>query len=98
IVKSSLDVALPEMTQDAVQDKKETLEVQMSTSGKVQWNTHSVSLAELDAFLTNQPAALPQGPLSISADKDLSHGDVIRLIDTFKKKGVKEISLNVIVH
>ena len=71
------------------------LSLTLDASGVLYLNGEVAEDAELKTFIQNELAADKELQAIISADKDASHGSVIRIIDLIKTEGVSKFAINV---
>jgi biopolymer transport protein ExbD len=94
IVSRSLKVDLPKTaSSDSAPEKPNA--VTLGRDGKLTWNEAVVSEAQLVAELKALAAKDPELTLMVSADKDVSHGTVVHLLDVAKVAGVVKFAINV---
>ena len=71
------------------------LSVTISAKGDVSLNGKSTDEATLGAFSKDLAAKNPDVQAIISADKDVSHGRVVTIIDAIKGAGVKKFAITI---
>ena len=59
--------------------------------GKVFLNSIEVSMDSLEEKLKEALLQMKDGSLILKADQDVSHGIVVRIMDSVKKSGVKKL-------
>ncbi len=85
-----IKLELPPAETAVVVDQKEfTLFV--DKNGKLFLNTIEVSMGSLEAKLKEVLPQMKEGSLILKADQDVSHGIVVRIMDSVKKSGVKKL-------
>ncbi|MCK5799457.1 MAG: biopolymer transporter ExbD [Deltaproteobacteria bacterium] len=95
IVRDSLEVKLPEASTG--EPKKVTiLALTLDAKGVLALNGQAVTEAEVRAFIAQYKAKGKRLEAIIAADKDVSHGKVVRLIDLVRKEGVIKFAINVL--
>lgn len=94
IMKPSINVNLPK---SASGDKTEAskLAISISKAGALKLNGQPTTKEELSAYAKNILTEKPDIQAIISADKDISHGDVVTIIDTIKSAGVKKFAITI---
>jgi biopolymer transport protein ExbD len=60
-------------------------------SGKLFLNNLEISMDGLEAKLKEALPGMKDGSLILKADQDVSHGIVVRIMDSVKKSGVKKL-------
>lgn len=94
IVNPSIKVDLPKAaTGDETQTS--TLSVVLEKSGQLYLNGQATSEDELASAVRAAKAQKEDVQAIVSADKEVSHGAVIRLIDLVKLNGVTRFALNI---
>jgi biopolymer transport protein ExbD len=85
-----IKLELPPAETAVVVDQKEfTLFV--DKNGKLFLNTIEVSMGSLEAKLKEVLPQMKEGSLILKADQDVTHGIVVRIMDSVKKSGVKKL-------
>ncbi|MCB0420836.1 MAG: biopolymer transporter ExbD [Bdellovibrionales bacterium] len=92
IVRSGIKINLPKA---ASSDETVPSQFQLSIlpSGEALVNGKSVSLEELAQFAKDHVQKNPEIQAIIAADKTVSHGRVIELIDTIKSAGISKFAI-----
>jgi biopolymer transport protein ExbD len=94
IVQPGLPVQLPKAA-TGEETVATTLEIQLDKDGVLSMNGARVSEDQVRRFVSD---ALPQKPdlqAVIAADRAVSHGDVVRLMDVLRQTGVHKFALSV---
>jgi len=94
IMKPSINVNLPKSSSG---DKTEAskLAISIDKSGAIKLNGQPTNNEELSAYAKNILNEKPDIQAVISADKDISHGDVVGVIDTIKSAGIKKFAITI---
>ncbi len=94
IMKPSINVNLPK---SASGDKTEAskLSIAISKDGTIRLNGQPTNTSELGDYAKNILTENPNVQAIIAADKDISHGDVVTVIDTIKSAGVKKFAITI---
>lgn len=71
------------------------LSLALASSGELYLNGEIVDDAQLKAFIQSELAEDRELQAIISADREASHGSVIRIIDLIKTEGVSKFAINV---
>jgi biopolymer transport protein ExbD len=94
IVQPGLPVQLPKAA-TGEETVSTTLEIQLDKEGVLSMNGKHVSEDDVRSYVAG---ALPQKPdlqAVIAADRAVSHGDVVRLMDLLRQSGVHKFALSV---
>jgi biopolymer transport protein ExbD len=94
IVSPAIKVDLPKAASGSDQTKT-TLAVTIAKDGSVFLNGERSSDAGIVAYIGGELPKNPELQAIIAADKAVSHGDVIHIIDLVKRSGVHKFALNV---
>ena len=92
LVKSSLEVQLPKAT-SSVQSSPSPLTVTLDQNGQIDLNGQRISKNQLQDKVNLIIQNDPNVQAIISADKDISHGQVIAIIDVIKTAGVSKFAI-----
>lgn len=93
IVNPAIEVELPKAvtSEETVQT---TLAIVLDKKGKLFLNGQETTEQELKSFIDSELLRHPDLQAIIAADKEVSHGAVVRLIDLVKLAGVVKFALN----
>jgi len=94
IVNPAIKVDLPKAASGSEQTKT-TLAVTIAKDGAVYLNGERASDARIVDYIHSELPKNPELQAIIAADKIVSHGDVIHVIDLVKRSGVHRFALNV---
>ncbi|HKQ69068.1 MAG TPA: biopolymer transporter ExbD [Polyangiaceae bacterium] len=94
IVSQSMKVQLPK-TATSDEAVNSTAAVTISRDHKTLFNNQNVDEAALVSKLKAAYAASSEVSLVVSADKDVSHGEVVHVIDLAKVEGITKFAVNV---
>ena len=94
IVAPSIPVDLPKAA-TGEETQNSTLAVVLTRDGKLYLNGQLTTETDLADAVRREQRANPGVQAIISADKDVSHGHVIRLIDLIKLNGVNRFAINI---
>ena len=94
IMKPSINVNLPKA---ASGDKStpSTLSISIAASGQLNLNGSNSDEASISSKAAEEVAKNPEIQAIISADKDVPHGTVVRIIDLVKTVGVKKFAISI---
>lgn len=94
IVAQTLKVQLPKArATDGTADNP--TKVELLKDGTLRFNDETVSDAQLESKVKAAVAADPEMSLVVSADKQVQHGNVVRVLDIAKVSGVTKFAINV---
>ena len=93
-IKPSIRVNLPEAT-TGKETKLSTLNITLSSNGKIDLNGVIVTITELRSQVAQQVKKDAEIQAVIAADKAVPHGDVINVLDKLQLAGVKKFAINV---
>jgi len=89
----SLEVALPGV-QTAQRNQAEQRELQLLTNGQLRWQGRPLLMEDLGEVLAQLP---PQTKLVIQADSQVSHGQVVALMERIRAAGVSQLAVGVLL-
>ncbi len=94
VMRPSLKIQLPEATTG---DKTKFTPFQLMVSSKeeITLNGEPIQFENLKALAAGFISENPAGQAVISADENVSHGDVISILDQIKLGGVKKLGLSI---
>lgn len=94
IVKPSININLPKASsgQDTTPSQ---LTISITADGKALLNGKTATDEEIVAFSKNAITTKPETQAIISADKDVSHGRVITIIDLVKTAGISKFAITI---
>jgi biopolymer transport protein ExbD len=94
IVAQSLKIQLPKShATDGQADKPAT--VTLLKTGGLRWNDHDSNEEEIARELKKAADADPETNLVVSADKEVTHGRVVHVLDIAKLAGITKFAINV---
>jgi biopolymer transport protein ExbD len=94
IMKPSINVNLPKSaTGDSTKPSK--LNISIAADGQVQLDGKKVSDADVMNAAKDEFSKNPDVQAIISADKDVSHGKVVSILDIVKSAGVKRFAISI---
>jgi biopolymer transport protein ExbD len=94
ILKPSINVNLP----DAASGEKSTpgkLQISISKAGEIFLNGEASTMDGIKTFATQLATESADSQAVIAADKDVSHGTVVSLIDAVKSAGIKKFAISI---
>lgn len=94
IMKPSINVNLPEAG-SGDESTPSKLGLGISSDGSVTLNGKPTNEEEIKTYATDLAKQKPDVQAIISADKDVSHGRVVTIIDAVKSAGVKKFAITI---
>ncbi len=85
-----IKLELPQ-AQSAVTVEQKDFVLFMNKEGKIFLNDKEISTGELEAKLKEGLPRMKDGALVLKADRDVSHGLVVTIMDIVKKSGIKKL-------
>lgn len=94
IMKPSINVNLPEAG-SGDESTPSKLSIGIAPDGAATLNGKATTEEEIKAYATDLVKQKPDAQAIISADKDVSHGRVVTIIDAVKSAGVKKFAITI---
>lgn len=94
IAKPAIQVELPEASTGQATEAT-TLSLTLTKTGEIYLNGATTDEAALRAYLPTVAKTDPKVQAIIAADKEVSHGQVIRIIDLIRQLGIYKFALNI---
>jgi biopolymer transport protein TolR len=94
IVNPTIKIDLPKAATGTEQTRT-TLGLTLDKSAALYLNGEKTDEASVTRFITTELPKNPDLQAIIAADKSVSHGSVVRLIDLVKRAGVRKFAINV---
>ncbi len=94
IMSPAIEVELPQASTGEGTEPT-TLALTLTKEGKLYLNGQETDEPRLIAYIPEVVAADPKVQAIIAADKEVSHGAVIHLIDVIRQKGIFKFALNI---
>lgn len=100
IVTNAIDLSLPEAESGEVQESEQAhFNFEINRDSKVFFNGKEITIEQVPEIIARYKQEHPDQAKSlqalISADKNISHGLVINLIDTIRKNGITNFAIDV---
>jgi len=94
IMKPSINVNLPKATsgEDSIPSQ---LNITVASNGRTLLNGRAVVDEEIKIFANNLSKSHPNAQAIITADKAITHGRVVTLIDIVKTAGIKKFAITI---
>jgi biopolymer transport protein ExbD len=94
IMKPSININLPKAASGSDSTPSQ-LNITMTKAGKTFLNGRVVVNEEISIYASNISKTEPDIQAIISADRDVSHGQVVTMIDLIKEAGVKKFAITI---
>ena len=93
IITPGIQVNLPDaVTEEIIREREEVIII-MSKDGRVFVNGNPVSIGRIASVLTKSSRKHKDTMVIIQADKEVSHGKVVRVMDTAKRAGFRRLAI-----
>ncbi len=92
IVKPGIKIALPKAA-SADKSTPSKFNVSITSEGNIELNGQATGEEQLKAFAKKHLLEKPDAQAIISADKAISHGEVIKVIDWIKSSGITKFAI-----
>ena len=93
IVTPGIKVNLPESSTEEIVREKEEIIIMMKQGNEVVVNNKSVSLEQLFLMLSQSAQKDKDALVIIQADEKVSHGNVVKVMDTAKRAGLTRLAI-----
>ena len=93
IVTPGIKVNLPESSTEEIVREKEEIIIMMKQGNEVVVNNKSVSLEQLFMMLSQSAQKNKDALVIIQADEKVSHGNVVKVMDTAKRAGLTRLAI-----
>ena len=94
IIKPSIKVQLPKAA-SGEESTPSQFNISISAGGEFMLNGKSASTDEINDFSKSMASKNPEAQAIISADKDVSHGTVVSIIDAVKTGGIQKFAITI---
>lgn len=88
--ESGMELELPE-TESGESEAKAEIEISLDSTNNLQLNGEEIEFDQLDTRLQGLAVEHSEKTLLLKADKNVSHGDVMDIMDLAKKAGLQKI-------
>ena len=92
MIEQGIDVTLPTAEPKRI-DVGEVMTVSVAANGRVYLEGQRVSVDELRSRLTDIHTAMPDVPVLLKADQELSYGRVVEVMDVVRGVGITRLAL-----
>jgi biopolymer transport protein ExbD len=92
-IAGSFMVKLPQANATQVVDKSQRVSVEIQLSGQMAVDGRPVNLSELKAVLVETARKNPKTLVVISADRAVSHGQVVSVMDLAEEAGLARLAI-----
>jgi biopolymer transport protein ExbD len=97
IVTPRIKVNLPESSTEEIVREKEEIVIVIKQGNEIFINNGSVSIEQLFLILSESAQRNRETLIIIQADKEVSHGRVVKVMDTAKRAGLTRLAIATIV-
>jgi len=97
IVTPGIKVNLPESSTEEIVREKEEIVIVIKQGNEVFINNSSVSIEQLFLILSESAQRNRETLIIIQADQEVSHGRVVKVMDTAKRAGLTRLAIATIV-
>lgn len=94
MLNPGIKVDLPESSVEEIIQKEKEVTVSVTKEGNIMVDSNSVSLDQLFGELKKISDKNPQAVIVIQADKNVSHGRVVQIMDVARSSGIKRIAIS----
>jgi len=91
----ALKLNLPPAAATAGETRADTVHVTVNRAGDITVGAQPMNLVELRSYLSNQFRLRPEAPVSINGDRDATHGNILRVLETARSVGIERIQFGV---
>ncbi len=91
-IQQGMPVSLP-TAQSSTDTKAENVSLTLTQEGALYYNKEVITLEELERRLANLRQTSPDPSLLINADKQVSHGRVIQVMDLIRLSGITSMGI-----
>lgn len=95
IQNDSIGLSLPKSETAKGNSEPTDLEFTIKSNGTYLYKGESIELASVEGIIEEEKKVNPKLEVTVSADQDVSHGKVMKLIDTVRKNGVTDFAISV---
>lgn len=96
--KSEIELDLPTAGDSATDEAEKGFEIFVNNKGEVVWNEKILTIEELTTSLKEISAETPDKVVNLNADKDVSHGRIVEIMETIQKSGLTKLSVVTQIH
>ena len=93
IVTPGIKVNLPASSTEEIIREKEEIIIMMKRGNEIFINNNSVSVEQLFLILTQSAQKNKDALVIIQADQEVSHGSVVKVMDTAKRSGLTRLAI-----
>ena len=97
IVTPGIKVNLPESSTEEIVREKEEIVIVIKQGNEIFINNSSVSIEQLFLLLSESAQRNRETLIIIQADQEVSHGRVVKVMDTAKRAGLTRLAIATIV-
>lgn len=94
MLNPGIKVDLPESSAEEIVQKEKEVAVSITKEGNVMIDSNSLTFAQLFDELKKISDKNPQAVIVIQADKNVTHGRVVQIMDIARSSGIKRIAIS----
>jgi len=94
MLNPGIKVDLPESSVEEIVQKEKEVTVSITKEGEVMVDSTAVNFAQLFDELKKITDKNPQAVVVIQADKNVTHGVVVKIMDIARSSGIKKIAIS----
>jgi biopolymer transport protein ExbD len=94
LYQSSVRIELPESFQ-ATSSEKITFRISLNKEGEIYMDARKITAGEIPALYEKARGIDPEVDAVVNADKSVSHGQVMEVVDSLRQAGMRNIALGV---
>lgn len=94
MLNPGIKVDLPESSAEEIVQKEKEVAVSITKEGNVMIDSTSVTFSQLFDELKKIADKNPQAVIVIQADKNVTHGRVVQIMDIARNSGIKRIAIS----
>ena len=87
---------LPHAAEAASEGPREVLRIAVDRNGDIRVAGEVMTLVTLRRYLSNEFQLRPSVPVSIDGDRDVTHGNVLRVLETARAVGIERVQFGVL--
>ena len=88
-----IKITLPEATSDEIKTEKTKIRLVISDKGDIYIDDEKVGMEALGNIFTSAAKGAKESIVIISADKNASHGTVVKVMDSAKHSGITRLAI-----
>ncbi len=93
----SLDIVLPQASNERPDQDSESVTIQVSDAGTVYWNRELIQTSEVAPRLQNYAAQHPNDArVLVTSDDRAKYGETVLVLDEVRKAGISKVSIETV--